>query len=90
MNKTRTSNLKTEAPVLIEFDPQLTDLVLKSFGKTVNREGCVIDSEGEVVLSARGEQLKRDQFGGVIKGSEIYLQKDIDSVLRFVEANLAK
>jgi hypothetical protein len=73
-------------PIKITYDTHFSGVVLKALGKKVIEDGSIVDSDGEKVLSARGEEMQKKQFGGVIKGSEIYVQKDIDSILRFVES----
>ncbi|OGG11449.1 hypothetical protein A2Z00_05720 [Candidatus Gottesmanbacteria bacterium RBG_13_45_10] len=70
----------------ITFDKSAALFVLEAFGKTVNKEGYLVEIEtGGYVLSRNGEPILLDEFGGIAKGSELYLKSDIASMIDFIE-----
>jgi hypothetical protein len=70
----------------ITFDKSAALFILEVFGKVVNKEGFLIEKEtGEYVLSRHGEHVSINEFGGIAKGSELYLKSDISSMIEFIE-----
>ena len=70
----------------ITFDKSAAGFVLEAFEKTLNKEGYLVEKEtGDHVLSKNGEHIHISEFGGIAKGSEIYLKSDIVSMIDFVE-----
>ena len=71
----------------ITFDKSDASFILEAFGKTVNKEGYLVEIEtGDYVLSRNnGEHILLDEFGGIAKGSELYLKSDIASMIDFIE-----
>ena len=70
----------------ITFDKSAAEFVLEAFEKTINKEGYLVEKEtGDYVLSKSGEHILLSEFGGIAKGSEIYLKSDIISMIDFIE-----
>ncbi len=70
----------------ITFDKSAATFILGAFGKAVNKEGYITEEgSGKFVFSRKGEPILLDEFGGIAKGSEIYLKSDIASMIDFVE-----
>lgn len=70
----------------ITFDKSAAKFILEAFGKTVNQEGYLVEKEtSDHVLSKNGGHILISEFGGIAKGSEIYLKSDIVSMIDFVE-----
>lgn len=70
----------------IVFDKTLTGEVLKSFNKIADKEDYIVDQNtGQRVLSEDGEEIRVEEFAGIVPGSEIYLKSDIISLIKYVE-----
>jgi hypothetical protein len=70
----------------ITFGSSASETVLEQFGKTVDEEGYIIDEEtGERTTTRQGEEIKIEEFGGIGKGSEIFVKNNFNSVADFVE-----
>jgi hypothetical protein len=68
------------------FTGNALPFILKAFGKSINEEGIIIDAAtGEPILTPEGEVLTKDKFGGIKKGSEIFIKKDLLSVIKLAE-----
>jgi hypothetical protein len=71
----------------ITFDESARAFVLDAFGKTISKDGFVVDkTTGQRVVTPRGEEIKADEFAGVRKGSAIPLKKNIVSLVEAAEA----
>ena len=70
----------------ITFDKSATSFILEAFGKTVDKNGFLIEKETrDYVLSRHGEHIQVSEFGGIAKGSELYLKSDVASMIDFIE-----
>lgn len=70
----------------VTFDKRLKREILSAFGKQVASDGYLTDSKsGKHVLASDGEHILFDDFGGIIKGSWIYLKSDILSLIQYVD-----
>lgn len=66
----------------IIFDKQSADFVLSAFGKKHDSEGYVVESDtGQRVLTRDAQEIKIKKFAGIIKGSELYINDDIASLV---------
>ncbi len=71
---------------LVKFDQSASKKILSYFSKTVDKEGYVVEKNTrERVLSFDGTEVRFDNFGGIMIGSEVYIKSDIDSVIKFLE-----
>lgn len=62
------------------------EAVLQLFGKSVDSEGYIIETKsGERVVSPHNEEVHIDDFVGIRPGSEIFLTKDLPSLLEQAE-----
>ena len=70
----------------ITFDESTDEFILDAFDKSVDSEGYIIEAEtGERVLTPEGEPIPIEEFGGIAKGSEIFVQDNFVSVLNQVK-----
>lgn len=77
--------MKTARPKLL-FSEKALPLILEAFGKGIDENGLIIErSSGEVVLTPEGEELEAKRFGGLIKGSEIFIKDDLYSIINLAE-----
>lgn len=62
-------------------------LVLDAFGKTVAKNGIIAEAQNpnQPVLTPHGDEIALDEFGGVVRGSTVFLKSDIDSVIEAVD-----
>ena len=76
------SNIK---PKLL-FTEKSLPLILEAFGKSINKEGIIIEtSTGEPVLTPEGEEIEAKKFGGLKKGSEIFIKDDLFAIMNLTE-----
>jgi len=65
--------------------PQIKKYILKLMGKTVDKNGRVLNKENmQPIVDNDGQELSFDTFGLAIKGSEIYVKENIVSVANFL------
>lgn len=67
------------------FTPKALPFILKSFGKDINANGVIVDESGDPVLTPEGEEITKDNFGGIKKGSLIFLKKDLLTAIKLSE-----
>lgn len=80
--------MKTDrAMIELTFDESTKDFVLEAFGKSVDTAGYLIEKDNpkQRVLTKDGQEIKKDEFAGVRKGSEIYIKSDIVSLLELCD-----
>lgn len=71
----------------ITFDKSAREFILDTFGKTIDREGFLVekDNPAQRVLALDGQEIQADRFGGVRKGSEIYIKSDFISLIELFD-----
>ncbi len=75
----------------ITFAQNLKEYILKVFDKTVDSDGFVTEkNSGYRVLSHDGQEMTLGEFGGIKKGSEIFVRDDIASLITFYDKYLKK
>ena len=73
----------------ILFTDNATNFVLEAFGKEVGEDGLVVDRESkEPILTNEGVELEASRFGGLKKGSEIFIKDDLNSIMNLVDGNI--
>ncbi len=73
-----------ENKVLITFDGSMKREILDIFDKTVNVDNVIIEKGNphQKVLTFDGEELTLEEFGGIQKGSEVFIKNDLISLMR--------
>ena len=72
---------------VITFDDELTPDILNAFGKSIDKEGFIVETATGIKVPAKdGGEIRVSEFGGIIKGSEVYLKSDIASLINYVES----
>ena len=68
------------------FDDSVKEEVLELFGKKV-KDGMVVegDNPDEVVRGIDGLELSLREFGGVIHGSELFINSNIASLMKLAK-----
>jgi len=70
----------------LSFTEKALPLILEAFGKSINKDGIIIETKtGEPVLTPDGEEIEAAHFGGMKKGSEIFLKDDLYSIMNLAE-----
>lgn len=71
----------------LTFTPGALPLILKAFGKKIDQENGVIrDIEtNEPIMTPEGEEITKSTFGGIKKGSTLFLKKDLLTAIKLVE-----
>lgn len=73
-------------PPAITFDESATDAILDEFNKAVDEEGYIIEADtGERVLTPEGEEITKEEFAGIAKGSEIFVEDNFVSLINHVK-----
>ena len=70
----------------ITFSSELKEEILDIFDKTIDSEGFVIEKDTqERVLAFDGNELSLKEFGGIKKGSEVFIKNDLPSLIEFTK-----
>ena len=66
------------------FEPSLREEILRFFDKEINDAGIIVEKNNpsQPVLSIDGQEVKINEFGGIKKGSEVFIKNDIVSLMR--------
>lgn len=73
--------------MIITFEKSLREFVLEAFGVTKDPEGLLVEADNpdQKVLTKDGKEIEFEKFGGVRKGSEIFIRDDIVSLIQFCD-----
>lgn len=70
----------------ISFDSSSKDFILSIFDKKVDDEGYVVETNSNLrVITQDGQEVRRDDFGGIRHGSEIYFKSDLPSLIELCD-----
>lgn len=77
---------KEEDIEIISFDNEALPIVLNLFNNEVTDEGTIIDDTLKEPIKDEfsGKELNLGNFGGVMKGSRVYISTDISSLAEYV------
>lgn len=69
------------------FDASAKNFVLEAFNKTTDPEGYIIEKSNPKsrVIARDGSNIQLDRFGGIRKGSEVYIKSDILSLIELCD-----
>lgn len=70
--------------IRLTFDKSSREEVLGYVDKSINVDGLIVEKDNpeQKVLSTDGDEVHIDEFGGVQKGSEVFIKKDLISLMR--------
>ena len=73
-----------ECKTVLTFDKSMKREVLGFFDKEVNDKGVIVEKSNPLqsVISTDGQEVKIDEFGGIKKGSEVFVKNDLISLMR--------
>ena len=71
----------------IIFDRNSIDFILKAFDKTVDDKGYIVEDteEQERVLTPEGDEIRKDDLGVIVPGSEIFIENNFASLFNYVK-----
>ncbi len=71
----------------VTFSKDAREDILDLFGKTVDEEGYIIEKDNpeQRVLTPKGEEILIEEWGGIIKGSEIFVKSDVFSLIELAK-----
>ena len=69
---------------VLTFDESVKEEILDLFDKSVDSEGFIVEKDNpqQRVLSKDGQEVNIKEFGGIKKGSEVFIKKDLVSLMR--------
>ena len=72
---------------VITFDESTKEEILSCFGKTIDKEGYIVerDNPEQRVTTPEGDFVPIQEFAGIRKGSEIYLKSDLPSLIKLLD-----
>lgn len=75
---------KMDENIDLTFDETLKEEVLGFFDKKVNDEGIIVEKSNpsQPVLGIDGQEVGLEEFGGIKKGSEVFIKNDLVSLMR--------
>ena len=75
--------MKNEKSILT-FDESIKEEVLNAFDKSIDDDGFIVEKRDtdQRVLSEDGQEVNIKEFGGMKKGSEVFIKKDLISLMR--------
>jgi hypothetical protein len=80
--------MKSSSTAKLCFTKEALPYILEAFGKSIDENGLIIESAtGEPVLTPEGEEIAASNFGGIKKGSEIFIKDDLYSIMNLAEGN---
>lgn len=78
-------DLKIDKDFRISFDKALKPQILQAFNKKVDKDSFILDdATGKRVLTQEGEEIKVKDFGGVLKGSVIFVKSDLMALVSYL------
>ena len=69
----------------ITFDKSVKKEILKFLNKDVNEEGLIVESltpSQKVLAFDDGDEVRIEDFGGVKKGSEVFIKNNLVSLMK--------
>lgn len=70
-------------------DKNTKKFLLSLFNKSVDKEGYIIEEgTNKRVISSDGDEIKLSEFGGIVKGSEIFIKNNIVSLIKYNQRNV--
>jgi len=69
---------------VITFSNDAKKEILDFLDKDINREGLIVEKQNptQKALTSDGQEISIDEFGGVKKGSEVFIKNDLISLMR--------
>ncbi len=71
----------------VTFSEEAREDILDLFGKCSDEEGFIVEKENPLqkVLTPKGEEIRIEEWAGVIKGSEAFVKNDTLSLIELAK-----
>jgi hypothetical protein len=80
--------MKADSTAKLLFTEAALPYILEAFGKKIDENGLIIEkASGDPVLTPEGDEVEARHFGGIKKGSEIFIKDDLYSIMQLAEGN---
>lgn len=72
------------ADVEMTFDSSVREEILNLFDKDLDKDNFIIEKNNpfQKVITNDGQEIHLDEFGGIKRGSEIFIKSDLISIMR--------
>lgn len=72
---------------IVTFTPELKEFILDTFGKAVDKDGYIVEKSNpeQRVFTPEGEEVTLQEFGGIRKGSMIFIKSGLVSMIKLSE-----
>lgn len=68
---------------ILSFDDNSKDEIISSLGLKTDKNGYLSDEKGRILTDQDLEPLKKEEFGGILKGSKIAIKKDKAALIKY-------
>ncbi len=67
----------------ITFDKTAKEKILQIFGLTIDEDNFIVEqtNRSQRVISSNGDEVKLEEFAGIVKGSLIFYKSDLPSLI---------
>ena len=71
----------------LTFNKDVKEDILELFGKTIDDEGFIVEKENinQRVLTPKGEEIRLEEWAGIIRGSEAFVKSDTFSLMEIAK-----
>ena len=71
----------------LTFNKDVKEDILELFGKTIDEEGFIVERENinQKVLTPKGEEIRLEEWAGIIQGSEAFVKSDTFSLMEIAK-----
>lgn len=71
----------------LTFNKDVKEDILELFGKTIDNEGFIVERENinQRVLTPKGEEIRLEEWAGLIQGSEAFVKSDTFSLMEIAK-----
>ncbi len=71
----------------LTFNKDVKEDILELFGKTIDSEGFIVEKENinQRVLTPKGEEIRLEEWAGIIQGSEAFVKSDTFSLMEIAK-----
>ena len=71
-------------------DPKTKEVLLDLFGNFVDSENFIIDKNNQRIIDSDGQEMNISQLGAIKNGSQIFVKKNIVSLMSFYRKHLIR
>jgi hypothetical protein len=64
----------------LKFESGAAEFVLDAFDRDIDEDGYIVNEEGERETTPKNEEIRIEDFAGIEKGSELFIDDDFTSI----------